>query len=256
MVLDNYAATAADEQALTARGMKVAALDDLGRAHDCDLVIDPGLGCTPGDYPGRAIVLAGPAYALLRPEFGAARPHRQGGRVLVSLGLTDVGGITALVLAKMLIREGWEAVDVVLGSGAESLEYVREIAVHDPRVTLHVDTRDMAILTAEADFAVGAGGSSVWERACLGLPTLLLVLADNQAPMAERLADAGAALVLDARAAGFDAAFDQAFLALASDRSLRERLGSASQALCDGRGAERVADAILAFVSESGAFGV
>jgi UDP-2,4-diacetamido-2,4,6-trideoxy-beta-L-altropyranose hydrolase len=254
-VIDNYAATVADERALSARGARVVALDDIGRAHDCDLIVDPALGRVTADYPGRARVLAGPAYALVRPEFTRVQPDRHGGRVLVSLGLTDVGGITAYVLARLLLVEGWTAIDVVLGSAAESLDYVREVAAHDPRVSLEVDTRHMSLLLSRADLAIGAGGSSVWERACLSLPSLLLVLADNQAALGGELSKAGAALSLDVRAPGFDAAFDHALNRLLTDAGLRASLSAASHALCDGRGAGRVADAILALVTESHAIG-
>jgi UDP-2,4-diacetamido-2,4,6-trideoxy-beta-L-altropyranose hydrolase len=254
-VLDNYAATAADEQALAALGARVMALDDIGRVHDCDLILDPGLGRTAADYRGPARVLAGPAYALVRPEFTRVKPDRRGGRILVSLGLTDVGGITAQVLARVILSIGWTAIDVVLGAGAESVEYVREAAAHDPRVTLHIDTHDMAGLTARADMAIGAGGSSVWERACLALPTLLVVLADNQAPMAARLQAAGACLTFDARTPSADSLFDEALATLLHDAALRDRLGAASQTLCDGQGAARVADAVLALAGESTAIG-
>lgn len=251
-VVDNYALTSADEQALARRGVKVAAIDDLGRDHDCDLVIDPGLGRTAADYPGRAQVLAGASYALVRPEFLSTPAMRQGGRVLVSLGLTDVGGITAYVVARLATTSGWEAADVVLGSGAESLEFVREVAAHDPRFTLHVETTAMAELIARADLAIGAGGGSTWERACLGLPTLLLILAENQAPMARRLAAEDAVIALDLTDAEFDAIFERELERLLNDAALRDRLSAASYGLCDGQGAERVADAILALAAESG----
>lgn len=253
-VVDNYVLTAEDEQALAARGVKVAAMDDIGRLHDCDLVIDPGLGRIAADYPGRARVLAGAAYALVRPEFLEAKPDRKGGRLLISLGLTDVAGITAYVLAKLATVEGWTAADVVLGPQAQSLEFAREVAAHDPRVTLHVETNDMARLIAEADLAIGAGGGSVWERACLGLPTLLLVLAENQRPMARRLAEVGAVLALDVSEPGFDETFDAELDRLLSDEVLRGQLSAASSSLCDGQGAGRVADAVLALAAQSGPY--
>ena len=254
-VIDNYAATAADERALAEKGFKVAALDDIGRVHDCDLVIDPGLGRTAADYRGRAKVLAGPSFALVRPAFTEVQPERMGGRLLVSLGLTDLGGITARVLARLVTLAGWSDLDVVLGDNAESLAYARDLAARDPRVLVHVDSLNMAGLTARADLAIGAGGSSVWERACLALPTLLLVLADNQAPMARRLEAMGASLVLDARARDFEAAFETLAVRLLGDPSLLASLAARSHALCDGRGADRVADAVLALAAESAATG-
>jgi len=250
-VVDNYALTADDERALGRRGVKVVVLDDLGREHDCDLVVDPGLGRTAADYPGSERVLAGAAYALVRPEFLSTSITRKGGRVLVSLGLTDVGGITAQVVARLATAPGWETADVVLGSGAQSLEYVREVAAHDPRVTLHVETNAMAELIANADLAIGAGGGSTWERACLGLPTLVLILADNQRAMARRLEAEGAVVALDVVGPRFDEAFDRELARLLSDAPLRDRLSTTSRALCDGQGAGRVAEAILALAADS-----
>ncbi len=254
-VVDGYDYTTAQERVLVSRGLKVAAFDDILRPHDCDLIIDSGLGKTEGDYPGRARVLAGAEFSPVRPEFVALRdevlPRRasgRGGRVLVSLGLTDVGGITSRVLRILSALPGWDAMDIVLGSGAASLSDARALAASDPRITLHVETRDMAALTAAADIAVGAGGGSQWERSVLGLPTLLLVLVPNQAATAVQLADLGAALVLDVAAADFDAAFTSAFARLATDRDLRRSISARAAQVFDGRGAARVAEAVMALV--------
>jgi spore coat polysaccharide biosynthesis predicted glycosyltransferase SpsG len=107
----------------------------------------------------------------------------------------------------------------------------------------------MARLTAEADFAVGAAGSSAWERCVLGLPTAMVVLADNQRPAAAALVERGAALAIDAQAPDFDAALDRAFMRLMRDTELRRSLAQASAEVCDGRGAERVAEAFLELVA-------
>jgi len=142
---------------------------------------------------------------------------------------------------------GAAALDVVVGSGAPSLAALTALADADPSVTLHVDTRDMARLTARADIAVGGGGSSSWERCVLGLPTLLLVLADNQAEAAVALAEAGAVIALDA-AAEFETGFDAAAARLIAEDALRRRLSMAAAGVCDGLGADRVADAFLGLV--------
>lgn len=255
-VVDGYDYTAEDERNLAAEGRKVVAIDDIVRVHDCDLVIDNEPGRTAQDYPGRARVLAGPAYALIRPEFlvtrEAALSRRAGpgrGRVLVSLGLTDVGAITERVLRLMLDLDGWGHADVVLGENAMSRPFVEALAARDSRVVLHVNTKAMAALIADADFAVGAGGGSLFERAVLGLPTATIVLADNQAHAAKMLAQAGATLSLDARDAAFDADFRDTFVQMAANEGLRRALATRSAKLCDGLGVERVADAILALVA-------
>ena len=106
----------------------------------------------------------------------------------------------------------------------------------------HAD--DMPDLMARADLAVSAGGSTCWEMAYMGLPNLVLVLADNQRPIAERLAAAGVSLNLgDARRldpADLAAALDD----LVRDRARRRAMAAAGRTLIDGRGAERVLDSL------------
>jgi UDP-2,4-diacetamido-2,4,6-trideoxy-beta-L-altropyranose hydrolase len=255
-VVDGYDYTAEDERALAAEGRRVVAIDDLRRVHDCDLVTDSKLDSTASDYPGRARVLAGSAFALIRPEFLALRDEalrrRDGGvrRVLISLGLTDVGGITERVLRLFADTDGWEAADVVLGAGAASLGYANDLAARDPRFTIHINTKAMAALTCAADVAIGAGGGSLWERAVLGLPTLTLVLAANQRDTPERMAAHGATLLLDVATPTFEQDFADAFGRLVADDRLRKSLSARSASLCDGEGAARVARAILALAAQ------
>lgn len=256
VVVDHYGCEAALESRLG--GRPVAVLDDLAdRPHACRLLMDPSVGRTAGDYaglvPGEARVLAGPDYALVRPAFGDLRrgclsrrrlktPPR---RLLVSLGLTDLDGITARVVdAVAPVMEGVQ-LDVVLGADAPSLRPLRDRARRQPGLAVHVDTPRMADLVASADLAIGAGGSSVWERACLGLPSILVVLADNQRPMAAQLQRAGAAILLEASAPGFDRELREAVQALRVDTEARSALSTASAGLCDGGGAGRVAEAVL-----------
>jgi spore coat polysaccharide biosynthesis predicted glycosyltransferase SpsG len=162
-------------------------------------------------------------------------------RILISLGLTDVRGITGRVVDLMLPLVGDAALDVVLGAGAPSLPRLRDLATTEPRLALHVDSQDMPQLTLRADLAVGAGGSTSWERCVLALPTLLLVLAANQREASATLAAADAVLALDVADPDFDTAFTAALTRLLADPLLRDRLSAASAAVCDGRGAARVA---------------
>jgi len=262
LVLDHYGLGAAEEAGLRGDGRRIAVLDDLAnRPHDCDLLIDPGLGRAPKAYRSRvtagARVLTGPDYALVRPAFASARKaalarrgeRRAPRRALVSLGLTDVGGITARAVQAILPTLDDVALDVVLGAGAASLPVLSQLAARDRRIELHVDVRDMAALMARADIAVGAGGSSVWERACLGLPSILLVLADNQSTLARELDRRGATVAVDARrVADLAPALPNAWARLVADQGLRASLVYASSSLCDGLGAERSADAVLALL--------
>jgi UDP-2,4-diacetamido-2,4,6-trideoxy-beta-L-altropyranose hydrolase len=254
VVFDHYGLSRAEHEQV-AHCRPILVLDDLAdRPLTADVIVDSGPTRTEADYAmfaDGAKLLLGPAYAPIRPEFADLRDEalaRRSGpvrRVLVNLGLTDLRGITAKVMERLRQRNGQIAYDVVLGSGAPSLPALRRIAAHDPRLSLHVDTPDMARLTAEADVAIGAAGSATWERCVLGLPSLILILAENQRPAALALAARQAALVVDAWAEDFGAAFDRAAVRLLGDAACRARLSAASAEVCDGEGAGRVAEAIL-----------
>lgn len=262
LVFDSFR-LGADAHRAIAGGKPTLILDDLAdRPLRGDLIVEPDPGIEARDYEGLipqgARLLIGPAYALVRPSFAAWRAEtlerrlarEPTSRVLVSMGLTDLGGVTARVVDRMLPRLGEAALDVVLGPGAASEARLKHLAARDPRVTVHVAVTDMAALMSRADLCVGAGGASVWERCTLGLATVLVVLADNQAGLGSWLARQGAVELADARAADFDATFDRAFTGLIRNVDRIARLSSASADLCDGLGVGRVAEAFMEIIAK------
>ena len=257
VLLDHYVLTA-DQEAALKGGRRLAVIADRAdRPRLADLLLDSAHGRTAADYaaltPPGAAILAGPAFAPVRPEFAAHRDaalkrRREGGhlgRLLVSLGLTDVDGITGRVVGVLRPLFPDLVFDVALGGSAPSLPALRDRAKADRGLRLHVDSHAMAGQMAEADIAVGAGGSSTWERAVLGLPTVSVCLADNQRPMAQAMAADGLILTADAGDAGFEAALADAVRRLVGEPALRRAVSEATAAICDGRGAERFATALL-----------
>lgn len=250
LVVDHYGRGAAFETDCRAFACTVLAIEDLpDRRHDCDLLLDVAPDRVAADYHGRVPpecrLMLGPSYALLRNEFAVRRaeagPLCGSGRLLVSVGATDASNATAVVLAgleRSRLPDG-SAVDVALTTAAPHLpEIRRRVAESRHRVALHVDPPSMSALMAGAYLAVGAGGSAAWERCCLGLPTILLTLADNQLLNARALARCGAALTLDAPLNPTSVARAVSDLAAEPDR-LRA-MAMAARRLCDGRGAGRV----------------
>lgn len=250
-VVDHYRLDAAYEGALRRVAPVILAIDDLAdRPHDCDILLDQTLSREASDYaplvPPAAELLLGPEYALLRPEFARARPaalaaRAKGGpvrRILVSLGMTDIGGITARAV-KAALAAGLEAeIAVAVGSRAESLPELRALAKIDLRVVLHVDCADIWALFAESDLSIGACGTTSWERCCLGLPSIALVLADNQAKIGDELAKFGAVRLLPVReleTAG------RMLRDLATNAAERVAMSHSAAMICDGTGAESVA---------------
>ena len=234
-------------------------IDDLAnRPHDCDLLIDTTFGRSAEDYrdlvPPGAVILAGARYALLRPEFAAlraeslARRAAGGGveRILVSLGLTDLGGITARVVAALLETALKAQIDVVIGPSAQSRAELEAFAARERRVELHIDPPDMARLMTNADIAIGAGGTTSWERCCLGLPTIVIILADNQVWASQMLNEFGAINALMQTSLATD--IPNAIAELVDPTTRREMTGKAAD-VTDGRGAERVCEAIIAIAT-------
>ncbi|MCA8934064.1 MAG: UDP-2,4-diacetamido-2,4,6-trideoxy-beta-L-altropyranose hydrolase [Rhodospirillaceae bacterium] len=254
LVFDMYTMGRADHAAARAVARRIAVIDDLAdRPHDCDILFDQTHGRGPAAYadlvPVGALRLVGAEHALLRPDFAALRPHslarREEGapvrRILISFGLLDIGGLSA-VAARALCGRGF-ALDLVVGSGAPTLPDLRALEAACCDLTLHVDSDRVAALMAAADLALGAGGSTSWERCCLGLPSVLAVVADNQRAIAANLSAAGAAVLLEAVT---ETAITDAVTALAGDAESRIAMARTCAAICDGRGAARLAGAILA----------
>jgi len=261
VVFDHYGLGARDHRAM-GQGRPVLVLDDLAdRPLGADIVVDSGPARKPEDYDGLvsadARLLLGPNFAPVRPEFAALRETALAWRgepvqrILVAMGLSDVGGVTAKVVERLRPRIGDAGLDIVMGAGAPSLAGLSKVARRDPRLTIHVDTPHMARLTAEADIAVGGAGSSTWERCTLGLPTLQVILAENKGAASQAAAERGAALSVDLNATDFEAQFDRALTRLLIDADLRRKLAAASAELCDGQGAGRTATALLQRIREN-----
>jgi UDP-2,4-diacetamido-2,4,6-trideoxy-beta-L-altropyranose hydrolase len=253
MIVDHYLLGHAWQVAARSFARRLLVIDDLAnRAHDCDVLLDQTLGRSAADYrhlvPEAANVLVGSVYALLRPEFVRERPAALRGRqesgpvrrILISLGTMDLGGITAKVLERVLHAAPRCALDVVLGDGAPSSARVAELAATNPCVSIHVDSSDMAVLMRDADLAIGAAGTSSWERCSLALPTIVILLAENQRRSGEALAREGAAILVE-NVGDVEAAVRE----LLGDQALRERMSAAAAAMVDGHGADRVVSVMV-----------
>ena len=264
IVIDHYGVDVRQERRLRVDGRRLTVIDDLAdRHHACDLLVDPGYGRRREHYgalvAGECATMVGPSHALVRPEFAAARQRAMGRRAkhgpvrraLIALGLTDVGGVTDRVVTALSDELGDVRLDIVLGSDAPSLPALREAALTDRRLHLWVDTPEMASLMADADIAIGAGGSSVWERATVGLPSATVILAENQREMIDLMAGAGFTFAIDATQPEFEDRLRECWRALVDDQTLRWSLAERTAELCDGQGAERVAERIMGLIPKS-----
>lgn len=212
LVVDHYALDVRWELAVRKSCKYLMAIDDLAdRAHDCDLLLDQNLGRKLEDYaqlvPVCCSVLTGPQYALLRPEFASLRieslerraSSQKLSRLLISMGGMDKDNATGAVLAALgdVSLPAECRITVVMGSQAPWLESVScQVDALPWQAELLIDVQDMASLMTQSDLAIGAAGSTSWERCCLGVPTVLVVLADNQRSGAQALQNAGCVVLL------------------------------------------------------------
>ncbi|WP_447044906.1 UDP-2,4-diacetamido-2,4,6-trideoxy-beta-L-altropyranose hydrolase [Vreelandella sp. H-I2] len=258
LIVDHYALDQKWEAETCPRNARLLVIDDLAdRPHRANVLLDQNLGHSVDDYthlvPEYCKCLVGTEFALLRPEFAALREvslsKRQGQhgiqKLLVSLGGVDKDNATGLVLEALhncALPPGLE-IDVVMGATAPWLADVQQTASTLPYPTnVLVNVNNIAQLMANADLAIGAAGSTSWERCCLGLPSLMVVLAENQREVAEKLDSLGAAKLLgdiDAIASGLPNAIEHL-----TPYALKKMSNNASS-LVVGNGVEKVISAIL-----------
>jgi len=203
LIVDHYGLDKDWQIELKSYCKKIMVIDDLGdRMHDCNLLLDQNFGSTQAKYQGLVKkyckIIAGPNYALLRDEFLQWRDYSlkrrekklQINTLLVTLGGVDSDNYTEKVLqmlAKCKLVMSTE-IQVVMGENSPHLSRVQNQASKMPfRTTVNIGVSNMAELMANADLAIGAAGSTTWERCCLGLPTIQLIISENQRQISEAL---------------------------------------------------------------------
>jgi UDP-2,4-diacetamido-2,4,6-trideoxy-beta-L-altropyranose hydrolase len=253
-VLDGYQFEGAYQLTIAQAGARLMVIDDYVRLprYHTQIMLDQNLGSEGRRYSTSpdCRVLLGPRYALLAPGYveadvgGRTYPERAS-RLLITLGAADPANVTSLVLSALsdLDMAGVD-VTVVIGGANERRDEVSRLAEANEFTVLE-DATNMHELMADADIAITAAGTTSWEACRMGVPNITITVADNQRDIATALSDAGMAVGLgwhddlskdDVRAA---------VISLTEDHEERARMGHAGMELVDGRGAERVVDAML-----------
>ncbi|MGY5617791.1 UDP-2,4-diacetamido-2,4,6-trideoxy-beta-L-altropyranose hydrolase [Vibrio cincinnatiensis] len=244
VITDHYAIGEQwQERVKIALGCYLFAIDDLARRHFADLILDQTLGREATDYAdSKAIVLYGTEFALLKPAFAGMRERALSRtlpsdkpKVLISMGGVDTPNATLKVLKALADGQVEAQFTVLLSPRAPYFQQVKDWCALRENVTHHEFVTDMAHLMLEHDLAIGAPGTTSWERACLGLPSIVIPLAQNQQLICTQLVEHKAAYDVDiedisARMVG------------EYQKSLKHwsEIKDANFALCDGLGTRRV----------------
>lgn len=255
VVVDGYHFDAEYQRNLKNAGLKLLVVDDLGRCehYSADLLLNQNVHASECMYASREAytgLLLGPRFAMLRRVFRRWRKWQReitpnGRRVLVTMGGSDPDNVTATVLEALrgLKIDGLEVV-AVLGGSNPHIDSLKRFANQSPPIRFLRDAANMPELMAWADVAVSGAGSTCGEMCLLGLPAILIDLAENQTPVAQELGRKRVAIHLGSSEEVSAAEIAGKVQSLLLSAELRASLAGRSRELVDGEGTERVMAAI------------
>ncbi|CAD2225373.1 Non-classified, family GTnc [Pseudoalteromonas sp. 3J6] len=195
IVIDHYAIDNHWHNKVKSITKKIMVIDDLAnRIHNCDLLLDQTYQCPTVKYShlinNHTKLLLGSSFALLRPEFldfQKASIVKKERTLLIMFGGTDPDNLTLQVLARVIKLKYFERINVILNKTAKNVKSVFNFAQCHKKVFLHISPSNIAEIMSTATIAIGAAGTTSWERCALGLPAVVIVQADNQREIANAL---------------------------------------------------------------------
>lgn len=250
---DDYMLEATDHEAYRAFAPVMAGMDDMAnRPLDWDVLFDINLGRSRKDYTNyinlNTDAFFGADYQIIKQEFydlqqkSFARNRSRLNRVFISLGGTDPLDLTTPILETVYNKLTNCQIDVVAGSLSPNFSSLQRFAATlGARVTLHADTQNVPQLMFGADLAIGAGGTMTWERNALGLPSVILIIANNQKQVGNAMQDADAAIVIDARNMYCSSSLETALEQVSTSPELLTRLSHNARNLGGTNGAKNIA---------------
>jgi len=234
------------------RGARVLVVDDGPRLpqYDVDALLDQNIGALQQRYPAPrgARLLLGPRFTMLRPGFAGLERRAGGGpvpRLLVAMGGGDAVNATRLVLDGLRTARTRFEISILIGGANPHADALEAEFGRTAGWRFLRNVRDVAGIMASADIAVAGVGGVMWELACAGVPALLVSVTDVQRAIAARVQSYGAHKLIGDAAALSPAEVARAVEELTDDCAARLRMSELGRKLVDGRGAARVADALL-----------
>jgi UDP-2,4-diacetamido-2,4,6-trideoxy-beta-L-altropyranose hydrolase len=252
LIVDHYALDERYETRVRPYVDQVMVIDDLAdRTHNSDVLLDQNFYCEKaGRYerlvPAGSRILMGPAYALLREEFRKAKlsaASRDGHvrTLLISFGGVDLTQETmkTLTAVEPLVRQGLR-VEVILGKMNPNASSILSFCRQMPNCTVYKHVERVTELMARADLAVGSGGTTTWERCCLGLPSIVITTALNQEQFIEQTAQTEAIVYLGPSSSVTSRVIYDQVQRMMNSRRLCLDISSRASLLVDGLGTQRV----------------
>ena len=262
IVVDGYHFGAKYQKVIKDFGIRLLVFDDYGHAEHyyADIVLNQNIAVHSEDlYHSREAythLFLGTKYALLRREFWQWRDWQRAinpiaRKLLVTLGGSDPENVTLKVIQALdrLNRDDLEVIVVIGGSNPHYEVLQKEVTDSRLSISLQRNVSNMPELIAWADLAIAAGGSTNWELAFMGLPSLVITIADNQKAIAAELDRQGVIINLGWHQ---DVTIDKIGVAvqkLIGDHDKRETMSKEGQKLVDGNGTRRVVSSMMGMLA-------
>ncbi len=256
IVIDGYHFDETYHQKVKESGIRTLCMDDCGRLayYHADIILNQNFHAEEGEYQNRSPytqLLLGSRYVLLRNEFldlpGRTRNiPDQARRILITMGGSDPQNITLRVvkwISELCLPD--LIADVVLGPSNLHFPEIRNYLNQQSGLfRIHRNVNNISGLMANADLAISSAGTTSWEMAFMGVPSLLIVIAENQRPIAEKLNSLGAAISLGWHGEITSGKVQRKFLELIGSPEQRKKMMQIGQGIVDGKGRERVVEEI------------
>lgn len=259
IIVDHYALDKNWETQLREYAKGIFIIDDLAnRPHDCNILLDQNFYSDPDNrYIGLVYtntkLLLGPSFALLRKEFKMQREllrERDGSikNIMVFFGLNDNTNETQKTLQALLSAktEGIE-MNIILGTNNPNKDKIEQISNGHSNIKCLSKVTNMSELMSKADLFIGAGGTTTFERCCLGLPSLVITVAENQVKAIKDMHEAGFLHYLGYTAKVSEQHILDTINHLLNNADQLKKYSEKASSLVDGSGTEKCTDIILNF---------
>jgi len=258
LVIDNYDWSKKYEKKLRSIVKKIMVIDDLAnREHDCDILLDQNLYVNfkkryKGLVPNKCIKLLGPKYVLLRKEFLVRKKRKHTSKIkkiFISFGGQDYSDQSIKVLkAIKKSKLKYDKINLVIGKSNKFLNKLKLISKEIDNIEIFSGTNNISGLMENSDLGIGASGSMMWERAYLGIPSLVSIIAKNQKLAAESMEKIGC--VKNLGLAKNVSVKDYVKYFINMRISDLNKMSERNYKLIDGKGAERISQKMIMIIKE------
>ena len=258
LIVDHYSLDYCWESMMRQICKNIMVIDDLSdRRHDCDLLLNQNYGSSPELYSklvtNKCIQLHGPDYALINPVYLESRQHKKLqikkiDRVLIYFGGSDVFNLTEMTIRAFQVPMlSYINLDIVIGNSYTYKEELYAAVGSSNRTKIYTNLSNLSELMIKADLAIGAAGSTTWERLCMGLPSIIVTVAENQISASEALSNDGLVHYLGHASEITPVVIQEKLLDLISRPDELYSLSNKNRSIVDGEGVFRVQNAITSF---------